>query len=53
MTKEKFKTTTRQKVKPATHHKKSITCDQKTTQAKFMPDLTVLNCVVLQDFFSF
>jgi uncharacterized membrane protein len=33
---EKFKTTTRQKVKPATHHKESMNSEQNTTQSEFM-----------------
>jgi len=48
VTKEKFKTTTTQKVKPPTHHKKSMNFNQTTTQAKFKPDLMVLICLVLR-----
>jgi hypothetical protein len=33
---EKINTTTRKKVKPATHHKKSMNSDQTTTWSNFM-----------------
>jgi len=33
---QNIKTTTRQKVKPATHHKKSMKSDLTTTQSNFM-----------------
>jgi hypothetical protein len=36
MATEKLKTTTRQKLKPATHHKKSMKSDQTTTPSNFM-----------------
>jgi hypothetical protein len=49
---ERFKTTTRQKVKPATHHKKSMNSDQTTTQSKFVAVFMVLICGVLQALFS-
>jgi hypothetical protein len=52
MTTEKFKTTTRQKVKPATQHKKSMNSDQTTTLCKFMVVFMVLSCGVLQALLS-
>ena len=51
MTTEKFKTTTRQKVKPATHHEKSMNSDQTTKQAIFMAVFMVLICLILQALF--
>jgi hypothetical protein len=48
---EKLKTTTRQKVKAVTHHKKSMKSDQTTTQSKFMAVFMVLICGVLQVLF--
>jgi hypothetical protein len=52
MTIEKFKTTTRQKVKPATHRNESTKSDQTTTQSKFMAVFVVLICGVLHALYS-
>jgi hypothetical protein len=49
---QKFKTTTRQKVKPATRRNKSTNSDQNTTQSKFMAFFVVLICGVLQALYS-
>jgi len=49
---EKFKTTTRQKLKPATHHTKSMNSDQTTKQSMFMSVFMILICGVLQALFS-
>jgi len=48
---EKFKTTTRQAVKPATHYKKSMNCDETTAQSEFMAVFMVMICAVLQVLF--
>jgi hypothetical protein len=50
---EKLITTSRQKkVKPATHHKKSMKSDQTTRQSNFMTVFMVLICGILQAVFS-
>jgi hypothetical protein len=51
MATEKMKTT-RQKVKPATHHKKSMKSDQTTTPSNFITVFMVLICGILQVVFS-
>jgi hypothetical protein len=48
----KPKTSTRQTVKPATQHKKSMKSDQTTTQSNFMTVFMVWICGNLQALFS-